>query len=261
MFDKYIYMRMIKFYIPLLFGIGILSLFYFRKRNNVEGFVDLILPKSNVCAPLENCPTKIDYSNLYTSDIPRSLYFKEGRLQDTDYSSQKNPKKYNPPCLTKKPYGNSMALYRYWKQLPDLLAKQYSSCDKYMCGNKYENGYTALPKLERCIKTDAGKVEQMQTLACDVVNQDYYNSPEEFCRTHPEDYPCPNWWRKNPEQVRDVTISPRNLSFPKYSKVKPQVPYTENNKGFCLSTNPKCNFKDGPGILMVMRGREDRALC
>lgn len=227
-----------------------------------ENFVDLVLPKSNTCIK-EDCNKGqgLAYSSLYTSSNPRSLYFKEGRLQDAHYSSQKTPKSYNPPCLTKKPYGNASAVYRWWQNFPNLLAKQYQSCDKYSCGNCVENGYNALPRLEKCIKTDAGKVEQAETLACDVVNQDYYNSPEEFCRNHPEDYPCPNWWRKNPEQVRDVSISPRNLSFPTHTNVDPQVAKTENNLGYCLAGDPDCELNDGRGLLMIQRGREDHALC
>jgi len=249
-----------KFYYALTV-VFIATLVYGLTKSNVsENFVDIILPKPNTYIK-DNCNNSrgLAFSSLYTSEMPRSLYFKEGRLQDAHYSSRKTPKSYVPPCLTKKPYGNANAIYRWWKKFPQLLSKQYASCDKYTCDNRVENGYNALPRLERCIKTDAGKVEQSETLACDVVNQEYYNSPEQYCRNHPEDYPCPNWWKKNPEQVRDISISPNSCI--KNTKVKPQVANTPNKKGFCLAGDPGYDLSDGVGLLMVQRHREDHGLC
>lgn len=251
-----------KFY--YLLGVVILAtiLYNLSQRFLKENFVDLVLPKPDTCIK-EDCNKGegLSYSSLYTSEIPRSLYFKEGRLQDDHYSSQMTPKLYDSPCLSKKPYGNASATYRLWKEFPKLLAKQYKSCDEYTCSNEIENGYNALPRLSKCIKTDSGKVEQAETLACDVVNQEYYNSPEEFCRTHPEDYPCPNWWLKNPQQICDASISLSNLSFPTHTKMKPQTTHTENDLGYCLAGDPTCELNDGRGLLMIQRGREDHGLC
>lgn len=207
-------------------------------------------------------PPGTAYSSLYTSDLSRSIY-NSGRPQDQHFSSKKNPAPFTPPCLTKKPYGNSMSTYYYWKYLPNMLEKQYASCDKYGCSNKSQNGYTALPRLERCTATSsAGKVEPEGTLACDPVNQEYYNSSEDFCRTHPEHYPCANWWMNNPAQIRDVS-RPTGCTetIPPDTKMAPQVLANAEVSGFCLAGDPNCKLDDGRPMLMIQRHREDHGLC
>lgn len=225
-----------------------------------DRFYKPILPTGKGCNKTPDAPG-LAYSSLYTSDLPRSIDF-PGRTQDQYYSSQKTPAPFDPPCLTGKPYGNAMAIYNYWKYLPNLLESQYLECDKYKCANHTLNGYEALPRLEKCTQTKAGKVEPGPTLACDVVNQQYYNSSEDFCRDHPEHYPCANWWMNNPVQIRDVSRADSAIGhLPKNIKVTPSNPPEPNTEGFCLSGDPNCQLTDGKALLMIQRHREDQGLC
>lgn len=248
-----------------------LYLYYSKQITEGFGFGYPIFPQTTTCTKknsitdcYKNEPGNfpgLNKSSLYTSNISRSLN-RPGRSGDNYYSSRKNPTTYNPPCLTEKPYGNSMATYQYWKWLPALLRRQYQDCDKYECSSSKENGYTALPILENCLTTSGNnKTEPDETLACDPVNPEYYNSPEDFCRLHPEDYPCANWWLKNPEQIRDQSLNPSSWKIPTNIKVKPQVPEMKNDYGFCLSNNSDCKLNDGRGLLMINRFREDHGLC
>jgi len=219
-------------------------------NQSPHSFYTPILPTGH--CNVKNTPGLTE-SSLYTSKLPRSLNF-SGRAQDNFYSSESTPTHFNPPCLTKKPYGNAMATYNYWKYLPNLLEAQYVDCDKYMCANHHNNGYTALPSSEPS--------SACETLACDMVNQDYYNSSEDYCRKHPHSYPCPNWWMKNPEQIADLSRPGCGIKkLPKKIQVKSKVPRKANPWGFCLSEESDCQINDGKGYLMISRGREDQALC
>lgn len=192
-------------------------------------------PNTN-CTNRPTCktPPNIATSMMYTSTLPRSLTG-PGKADDAYFSSQTTPNPFNPPCLTGAPYGNSMATYNYWKLLPKLLQLQYTDCDKYQCSTTSQNGYTALPNLDFISASNSGASGLSAlsgqggiaaplggpTLACDPVNQDYYNSSEDFCRTHPEHYPCPNWWMNNSPQIRDVTRIPGYECLTQYGAQSP----------------------------------------
>ena len=216
--------------------------------------------KSNIVEKFDYNNSGTDTSSLYTSILPRSIYTKEGRLQNSHWANNKNPKSHDPPCLTKTPYGNAMAMYYYWKYLPNLLEKQYESCDKYKCANQTLNGYNAIPNITDTVGYGREKMKPDWTLSCST-HPDYYNSPERFCEKHPEHYPCANWWMKNPEQIKDITVQMDLKCLPKKMPMLPKVARTKNNLGFCLANDPKCNMNDGGGLLMIQRHREDRALC
>lgn len=269
-------------------------------------------PNTN-CVGRPTCknPPNIATSMMYTSALPRSLTG-PGKADDAYFSSRTTPAPYNPPCLTGTPYGNSMATYNYWKLLPKLLQLQYTDCDKYECSTTSQNGYTALPNLDfisasnsgssgLAVKSGAGGIAAplgAPTLACDPVNQDYYNSSEDFCRTHPDSYPCANWWMNNSPQIRDVTRIPGYECLSQFgaqdsedgikckngvystSDLLPSKKLSDNNinnmdspfgistysqkkqfPGFCLATDPNCQLDDGQGILAIRRGNEDQGLC
>lgn len=279
---------------------------FISKNNDIH-----VGPNTN-CTQKPTCkdPPNIAQSMMYTSSLPRSLVG-PGKADDAYFSSQTTPAPFKPPCLTGTPYGNSMATYNYWKLLPKLLQLQYTDCDKYECSTTSQNGFTALPNLDSIsasnsgasgltVKSGSGGIAAplgAPTLACDPVNQDYYNSSEDFCRTHPDAYPCANWWMNNSPQIRDVTRVPGYECLAQFGaqsnedKIKcgnngvyntsdllpssnigvdmgPESPfgistYSQKEKftGFCLSNDPNCKLDDGQGILAIKRGREDQALC
>ena len=245
----------------------------FRNTGGIEGFRNT--GECSKCGANEffqcNCRNNqagcvnnaaVAKSSLYTSDLPRSLYTSYGSYGDKNFSSRKNPAYYKPPCLTNKPYGNPQASYYYWKYLPNMLESQYVDCNKYGCSNLELNGYTALPTLEETIGEGQSKVDPDGTFACSV-HPDYFNSPERFCKEHPEHYPCPNWWMKNPVQFPiDNTANFNVPCIKREMPVKPQVPYTPNDHGFCVpEQDPTCALNDGKAAVMIRAGREDIALC
>lgn len=274
----------------------------FSSNNN-----DLYIGPNTNCTKKPTCkdPPNINQSIMYTSSLPRSLVG-PGKATDAYFSSRTTPAPFKPPCLTGTPYGNSMATYNYWKLLPKLLQLQYTDCDKYGCSTKSQNGFTALPNLDAisasnsgasglAVKSGEGGIASplgAPTLACDPVNQDYYNSSEDFCRTHPDSYPCANWWMNNSPQIRDVTRIPGYECLAQFgaqgkgdnirckngvyntsdllpsNNMGPESPFgistysqTERFPGFCLANDPNCKLNDGQGILAIKRGREDQALC
>ena len=234
-------------------------------------------PDTN-CIQKPTCkdPPDIATSLMYTSSLPRSSVG-PGKATDSYYSSRTTPNPFKPPCLTGQPYGNSMATYNYFKLLPKLLQLQYTDCDKYGCSSESANGYTALPSMDsipgfNTSLASAGFAAGLgaPTLACDNVNQQYYNSSEDFCRDHPTDYPCPNWWMNNSPQIRDVTRIPGYkclahmvTTYNKQSKksIEQEKALRARAPGFCLETDPNCKLDDGPSILAIHSGREDQGLC
>ncbi len=101
--------------------------------------------------------------------------------------------KYHNTCMTagEGPYGfpASQGLYKYWQDRPKSWAVEYS--DERIVGNMDKVVSNRAPIYAAPVPADERPS----------VASEYYHNPVDYCKLHPNNYPCPNYWLVKPGKV------------------------------------------------------------
>jgi hypothetical protein len=114
--------------------------------------------------------------------------------------------KYNNSCLTSKPYGSpgSEGPLSNWAEREKYMRQEYASCSAYRCGD-----------LSALKDNEPIGVQNLRRIRVSSIPEEYYHNPVDYCRAHPDSYPCPNHWLASPgEPAADSRLDHKILPAP-----------------------------------------------
>lgn len=93
---------------------------------------------------------------------------------------------YKNTCLTKDPHGfpESDGPSQYWKDRPKSWKVEYSS-ERIDCN--MDRVRPSVPEAEKAYRPTRTRT----------IDPEYYENPVEYCKQHPDKYPCPNYWKED----------------------------------------------------------------
>ena len=104
------------------------------------------------------------------------------RLEDVGALRSAPASQYTNLCITERPYGSSgsVAPLKYWADRPKSWATEYSDARLATDSKTLRDYAPDMPHAPAHVRSS--------------VEDNYYHNPAEYCRAHPDRYPCPNSW-------------------------------------------------------------------
>ena len=150
---------------------------------------------------------------------------------------------YKNMCLTKRPIGfpGSDNMNKYWKDRPKQWGVEYSDDRIRVDINKVRSSQSG--------KTKGSVPAPAQTLT---VESKYYHNPVQYCKDHPDRYPCPNFWRADEKGHSDFKGHVQSKSDDMYvpGLVKGNFSHIKDSQ-----------IDDNYHVRIVDPHREDHGLC